>query len=92
MIKPDMIPDEVMEAAAKALCSEDCGGLHIWHEISPKSRHRYERQARAAIAAALNAWPGVVNYRGGWEPVVHNNRKPHLILPLTQEENPDDQA
>lgn len=44
---------------------------------------------RASIAAALAAWPGLVEYRGGWEPVVHNNRKPHLILPLPQEARDD---
>ena len=42
-----------------------------------------------AIAAALNAWEGMAHYRGGWEPVIHNNRKPHLILPLPQEARDD---
>lgn len=43
------------------------------------------------IAAAINAWPGMVHYRGGWEPVIHNNRQPHIILPLPQEK-PDNEV
>jgi len=41
--------------------------------------------ARLCFLAILEAWPGMAHYRGGWEPVIHNNRKPHLILPLPTE-------
>lgn len=54
MIKPDMIPDEVVEAALKKR------GL-----------------MREAIAAALNAWPGV-DFRPTFGPS-------RITLPLTQE-------
>ena len=74
MIQPDMIPDEVVEAASREY------ELYIYDAVSADG-------IRLAIAAALNAWPGNIHYRGGWEPVIHNNRKPHLILPLTENGN-----
>ena len=43
-----------------------------------------KKAVRRVAEALLKAWPGVVHYRGGWEPVIHNNRNPHLILPLTE--------
>ena len=68
MITPDMIPDEVVEALHTSL-ADDAGVL------VPKG------DCVAAIAAALNAWPGaaVCHYTikdtEGWE----------LVLPLPQE-------
>lgn len=57
MIKPNQIPNEVVEAALEAYAH--ASGLGIipyddedWHEDLVNGM-------RAAIAAALNAWPGV---------------------------------
>lgn len=47
MIKPDQIPDEVVEAAADEV--QDWTGV---------SRDSATHIARAVIAAAVNAWPG----------------------------------
>ena len=44
MIKPDMIPDDVVEAAREAWLRSDVSAKEDW---------------RVAIAAALRAWPGV---------------------------------
>lgn len=43
MIKPDMIPDDVVEAAREAWLRSDVSAKEDW---------------RVAIAAALRAWPG----------------------------------
>jgi hypothetical protein len=51
MITPKMIPDGVVEAAAM-----DLHGL--WKGCSEPDRILYRAAARAAILAALNAWPG----------------------------------
>lgn len=49
MIKPEQIPDEVVEAAAKHISEADM-------EDYP---NYWKKQLRASIAAAINAWPGV---------------------------------
>jgi hypothetical protein len=67
MIRPEQIPDYVVEAAAKAIY-EDYIALHSqpewnpsWEELDNRMdatyREVYRHEARAAIAAALNAWP-----------------------------------
>lgn len=79
MIDPKQIPDEVMEAAASAITmalilavEEDCRACALTDE-------ERKELARAAIAAALNAWPGVeVNYR------ICSRGTEYLILPLPQ--------
>jgi len=48
MIKPDQIPDEVVEAAARA----------AWGVLRAEDEWLLKTKARAAIAAALSAWPG----------------------------------
>jgi Arc/MetJ family transcription regulator len=60
MIRPEQIPDEVVQAVMRAL------DLQIRDDL-----------ARAAIRAALNAWPGVDTKDGSeyWVPLI-------LILPL----------
>lgn len=74
------IPPAALEAAARAIAQT----------TEPKDKWRYHiPEARATALALLEAWPGMVHYRGGWEPVVHNNRKPHFILPLPQEVSDD---
>ena len=56
MIRAEMIPDEVVEAAARAIA--DDAKLN-WDDVL--YAHNVMRgEARAAIAAALNAWPGAL--------------------------------
>ena len=66
MIRADMIPPEVVEAAIDAM--SDCGSEVIG-----------SRMARASIAAALNAWPGMEK---AW---YEGNTPTAIILPLPQE-------
>lgn len=54
MIRPDQIPDAVVEAAAKAMCSED--GIPCGCVSACKLGRHY---AMKGIPAALDAWPGV---------------------------------
>ena len=68
MIDPAQIPPEVVEAAAKQ--------IHR-HSSKPMSVQEAERLARAAIAAALSAWPNA------WISASVGNGS--LILPLPQE-------
>lgn len=70
MIRAEQIPDEVVEAAARAYAILNEGHDEWWHL-------RAER-ARAAIAAALNAWPDA-----GIEEYVNRDRG--IFLPLPQE-------
>ena len=58
-----LIPDDVVEAAARALCvvdkiNPDEPWRHWKTRIWMAQWNAYEEHARAAIAAALNAWPG----------------------------------
>jgi len=73
MIRADMIPDEVVEAAARALA--DDAKLN-WDDV-PYAHNVMRGEARAAIAAALNAWPGM-----DCRPTFGPSR---IILPLPQE-------
>ena len=71
MIKPDQIPDEVWHTA-----------MSTYHKTI---RKRPGSAWQEAIAAALQAWPGMmpvseVFTAGG------DFYRPHLILPLPQEE------
>ena len=78
MIDAEQIPDEAAKAAAKAMIQlspslnwDNMPGFHsIWLE-----------DARAAIAATLNAWPGAGTH------VYYRNRihTRELTLPLPQE-------
>lgn len=61
MIKPDMIPDEVVNALWR-------NGYDFGGEL-PAQRMKVMRDA---IAAALNAWPDVVD--------THPNNIGHLVL------------
>ena len=64
MIRADMIPDEVVEAAARAI-QKETGSFN---------------EARAAIVAALSAWPGAeINQR------ICSRGTEYLILPLPAE-------
>jgi hypothetical protein len=87
MIKPEQIPDEVVEAAARRLCEMD-GKLPDVVEFFRLDNsahpvwHRYISQARAALAAGLAAWPGAYRMLG-WDEVVGAQRL-ELFLPLTE--------
>lgn len=65
MIKPEDIPPEVVEAAFVSFTT----GL----------RDTWRQELCDAIAAALNAWPGVSRLHRDWD-------KPHIILPVPQKE------
>lgn len=65
-----MIPPEVVEAAAMAAWNEDrrqaainrrpgAGRMPSWDSLGALRQTHHMNQARAAIAAALNAWPGM---------------------------------
>ena len=69
MIRAEQIPDEVVEAAAKTLMAPDY----------PNSWPAWMDEARAALAAALNAWPGAHTWDTGQ--VWHH---PAIVLPLPQ--------
>jgi hypothetical protein len=73
LIKPEQIPDEVVEAATKAFdASEEDAYVSHAHDI------------RVAIAAAINAWPGMVIYPPD---VLDSTINPErIILPLPMEQ------
>jgi len=78
-MKEDQIPPEAVEAAARALA--DDANLN-WDDV-PFAQDVMRGEARAAITAALNAWPeNTVEFRRdnymGWDGNL-------LILPLPQE-------
>ena len=75
MIKPEQIPDEVVEAAAKAAYENQ--RTRKWDRCGYVGQQQLRRDARAAIAAAINAWPGMEE-RPTFEPS-------RIILPLLQE-------
>jgi hypothetical protein len=82
MINPAQIPDEVVEATAWAMC-DDINGEGCWDETPFRHRPMWRSAARAAIAAAINAWPGVQESGMTMGPY-----KSHIyVLPLTQENN-----
>ena len=76
MIRPDQIPDEVVEAAARVFV--EVYGI-AWDDAYEADRADSLIEARAAIAAALNAWPGAWHIR----PVDFEEK---LILPLPQKD------
>lgn len=93
MINSDMIPNEVVEAAAKAAhqvwrmtCAaesdEEISAYREWDELEEHERADWRMEARAAITAALTAWPGMLHIPE------HRVRNPVLILPLTDEVKP----
>jgi len=96
MINPAQIPDEVVEAAARAAArnvEERHSGLEAYKYLGFTDREafieaawpNYVDQTRAAIAAALNAWPGAVldSYPLGTGKGALVKR--YLDLPLPQE-------
>ena len=79
MLKPKQIPDEVVEAAARAIAVAEWGDDKMWDP--------FIKRAEAAIAAAINAWPGMGPIRtdqpiGEW-----CDKLPAIILPLPKGED-----
>lgn len=68
------IPEEVIEAAARAIGKETYVG----------NKQTLRDAGHAAILAALKAWPGRKN-QPSWD-LMTNERKVSLILPLPQQE------
>lgn len=70
MIRPEQIPDEVVIMAGEGFLEAD--------RVPSCS---FDDAIRAAIAAALNAWPGATHITEGEPGREHSE----LILPLSQE-------
>ena len=88
------IPPEALEAGARAayyaFTEINIGdGEDRWERLLPRFRAEYREQARAALLAALAAWPGM-NVLPGMQRGMRET-KPVLILPLNTE-NPDAEA
>ena len=85
MINPAQIPPEVVEAAAVTLMGrlmvsrEDAARL--WAGLYEPEKEQFRREARAAIAAALAAWPGM--HKG--HQCTGCGGDPQIILPIPQE-------
>ena len=80
MLKAEQIPDEVVEATAWAMC-DDINGEGAWDETPFRHRPMWRSAARASIAAAINAWPGMWVEQLYPLPVDTQG----IILPLPQE-------
>jgi len=77
MIDPAQIPDEVVEAAARAIGEETYVG----------NKQTLRDAGRAAIAAGLAAWPNAKTLRDDGRRQTYI--VPALILPLPQEARDD---
>lgn len=80
MIRADMIPDEVVEAAARAMRDTyiKANDVPPYNTETHYPLSAFAQEARAAIAAALNAWPngGLIKW-------------PAIFLPLPKEPRDD---
>lgn len=76
------ITREVVEAAAWAMCDE-INGEGAWDETPFRYRPMWRSAARAAIAAALNAWPKSYSLTENDSAEIRNVAV--IILPLPQE-------
>jgi len=80
MIKPDQIPDEVVEAAAIDLFRSATAGPsgYSWATTHERTRAKWRKNARVTIAAALAAWPNArLDYWAHYDGA--------LLLPLPKE-------
>lgn len=86
-----IIPPEAVEAGARAAYednknrSKSSVAYPDWQNLECSVRETYCSEARAAILAALKAWPGAAERRS-WDGSIGR-----LILPLTTQE-PGDEA
>jgi len=90
----DTIPPEALEAAAielhRSIWGHDC---YSWADVDEERRNHFRKHARAALAAALNAWEGankearkVLNFGNNIDgPVVSESWQHILILPMSKE-------
>lgn len=91
MNRAEQIPDEVVEAAAKAIYEAWCAFHGVtetsmpWDDVCGEERDACIAEARASIVAALNAWPGVTTT--SW--FENGVRKAVLNIPLPQEKSDD---
>lgn len=99
MLKAKQIPQEAVEAAAKAVYRVGFDRDPLPDDLVDQDRLDFARRyARAAIAASIAAWPGVttehreiLNFGNNIDgPVVSAKRVPFLIFPLQQQEPRDD--
>jgi len=81
MLKPEQVPNVVAQAAHDVFWNAVYNGKPIDLEIE------FHRLFHYAVAAAVNAWPGVKTKLANSINV--EPREQHLILPLNTE-NPDD--
>jgi hypothetical protein len=74
------IPDEVIEAAAKAVCEAQG---YIW-DRHPDFCPHWRGEARAALTAALQAWPGMhqKNIKGS----LYYDGDHSIVLPIIRTE------
>ena len=70
------IPNEALEAGARALARYNC---EKWDNDPDRWRAYFTDEARAAITAALDAWPGM-RQRPFWD-LMTNTRHTEIILP-----------
>ena len=58
MFRPEQIPDEVIEVAAKAVYETERPDIETcpWEDIGEWRQNYFHNVALAAICAALNAW------------------------------------
>ena len=81
------IPHEVEEEAAIAAIFADspeaspAHRLAVWSQLQDETKEKYRGIARAALAAGLAAWPGVLTDHGYF----YEDATSSLILPLPQE-------
>lgn len=81
MIKPEMIPPEAVEAAAKVLhANAEIFHDILWDDLGEYDQDAYREEATSALLAAMNAWP---NQNIIDDDVVYVMRA--IMLPLTQE-------
>ncbi len=79
-ISPDQIPPEVVEAAARAIHACEYDAEHYpFDQEDIVQQGLLRSQARAAIAAALNAWPNA------WTETGFALGPDVLIIPLPKE-------
>lgn len=83
MIKPEQIPDEVVEAAARAAWK--LKDQRLW-EILKATQPNWRDEAREALAAAINAWPGF-EYRADVAFPAFGYGPNGIVLPLLNEES-----
>jgi hypothetical protein len=87
MIDANMIPDEVVEAAAKAAylksIEANAGSVNDWDDPAAEAEKQELLDViRAALTAAMNAWEGAIPTSATDHLLV---ARPALILPLPKD-------